>query len=66
MPPPNPHWPDSDQDVLKRVLRDLTDTEGYTLLKLEQDKYNAMPDDNGTLIPGALVAAWTTGGRSVV
>ena len=66
MPPPNPRFPDSDQDVLKMVLRDLTDTEGYTLLKLEQDKYNAMPDDNGTLIPGALVAAWITGGRSVV
>jgi hypothetical protein len=55
VPPSNPHWPDGDQEVLKRVLHDYTDTEGYTLLKLEQNKYNATPDDNGAPIPGALV-----------
>src|SRR5215467_14174399 len=62
MPSPDPHWPDGDQEVLKTVLRDYTDTEGYTLVKLEQDKYNAMPDPEvGTPIPGALVDQWVLG-----
>jgi hypothetical protein len=61
MPPSNPHWPDSDQDVLKRVLRGYLDTEGYTLLKLEPDKYNAMVDEDGTPVPGALVDQWIMG-----
>jgi hypothetical protein len=61
IPPPDPRWPDGDQEMLKRVLRDYTDTEGYTLVKLEQDKYNAMPDANGNPLPGALVDQWVLG-----
>jgi hypothetical protein len=61
MPPSDPRRPDSDQEALKSVLRDYTDTEGYTLLKLEQDKYNAMRDEDGTPVPGALVDQWVLG-----
>jgi hypothetical protein len=61
LPPSNPHWPDCDQEMLKRVLRGYTDTEGYTLLKLEKSKYNAMVDEDGTPVPGALVDQWMLG-----
>ncbi|HYL98666.1 MAG TPA: hypothetical protein VEZ90_06905, partial [Blastocatellia bacterium] len=61
IPPSHPRWPDSDQEMLKRVLRDYTDTEGYTLIRLEQDKYNALPDANGNPLPGALVDQWVLG-----
>src|SRR5258708_34341372 len=59
LPPSVVPWPDSDQEMLKQVLHSYTDSDGaYQLIKLEQDKYNAMPDDDGTPIPGALVDQW--------
>jgi len=61
MPPSDPRWPDGDQEMLKKVMRDYTDTEGYTLLKLDQEKYNAQRDEEGTLTPGALVDQWVLG-----
>ena len=59
-PPPSMPWLDSDQEALTEVLaRFPAPTSGYTLLKLEHEKYSGCAvDDEGRLYQRQLVDHW--------
>jgi hypothetical protein len=59
-PPPNRPWPDGDQDILTKVLKNQPVSQtGYVVLKLDYDKYCGVPNyRDGTPKPGALVDQW--------
>ena len=59
-PPSKAHWLDSDQEALTEVLESFpAPASGYTLLKLEHQKYSgSVVDDDGRLYQRQLVDHW--------
>ena len=59
LPAPTVPWLDGDQEVLNEVMHGLSpDNFGYTLLKLEHDRYAGYANRDGTPLAGALVDQW--------
>ncbi|HEY6352090.1 MAG TPA: hypothetical protein VI636_22060 [Candidatus Angelobacter sp.] len=62
LPPATVPWGDGDQEVLTEILKNFPESNGYTLLKLEEENYPSCPIMQGKFMLKSLIDHWDMGG----